>query len=320
MTFISASDRDLMKRLTFVLGFLFVFTAAFSHLLNVYSRKFFDRTAPARWIWAQHSMSANTPVAFFAAREITLPENRVYTRLKILGDPEYTLFVNGKEIAGRAIAEERAFDLYDLSGIVKTGRNRIVVAVRAPQGAGGFLASIDLAPEKQNWVVTDGAWKIYRRWDPLLLEYDVTGLWERPMIIGEPPVGRWNYLEIVTREAIAKPLQMQTPRSRFELKALRPVIRTVSGIAVATNEQANATAFDFDFTKGRVRVSVERNLHFSRAVQLRFANAREELAMSERNLRTVVFAPGEQEVTTSETHSFRYVMAFAKDVRVAVVK
>jgi len=303
-----------------VLAFVFLFTAAFSHLLSVYSRKFFDRTAPARWIWAHHSMSSNEPVAFFAAREITLPENRVYTRLKILGDPEYTLYVNGREIAGRRVGEERAFDLYDLSEIVKTGPNRIVVAVRAPQGAGAFLAAIDLAPETENWVVTDETWKIYRRWDPILLEYDVAGLWERPMIVGEPPVGRWNYLEIMERERESQPVEVLAPRSRSEVAALRPIVRTVNGIAVATTEKAKATAFDFDFTKGRVRVAVERDHHFSRAVQLRFANARSELGTAERNLRTVVFAPGEHEVTTPEAHSFRYVMAFAKDVEVVVVK
>jgi hypothetical protein len=42
---------------------------------------------------------------------------------------------------------------------VKTGRNRIVIAVRAPQGAGGLIASIDIGPEVANWVVTDGSGK-----------------------------------------------------------------------------------------------------------------------------------------------------------------
>src|SRR5687768_9716189 len=38
-------DMDLMKRLTIVLAFIFVFTAAFSHLVSVYAQKFHDRTA-----------------------------------------------------------------------------------------------------------------------------------------------------------------------------------------------------------------------------------------------------------------------------------
>ena len=80
-------------------------------------------------------------------------------------------------------------------------RNRIVVAVRAPQGAGGLLAAIDIAPETENWIVTDGQWKIYRRWDPLILQFDIAGQWERPVIVGEPPIGRWNYQQIVKRDA-----------------------------------------------------------------------------------------------------------------------
>ena len=37
-----------MKRLTIVLAFVFVFTAAFAHLIGVYSQKFFGIDRPAR--------------------------------------------------------------------------------------------------------------------------------------------------------------------------------------------------------------------------------------------------------------------------------
>lgn len=308
-----------MKRLTIVLAFVFVFTAAFSYLVRVYSQKFFDRTATARWIWAHHNMSANEPLAFFAAREIELPPNRVYTRLKVLGDPEYTLYVNGKEVAGRRVGEERSLDYYDLSDLVQTGRNRVVVAVRAPQGAGGLLAAIDIAPETENWVVTDGQWKIYRQWDPLILEFDIAGRWERPMIVGEPPVGRWNYLEIARRDAGQPPAQLLPPKESFALMALLPKITTQGGIAVATAARARAIAYDFGFTKGRVRLTTDQTSGFSRLVQVRFANASNELGLIEWNLRPIVFAPGETSVTTPEVHQFRYVMAFARDVRVEVL-
>ena len=308
-----------MKRLSIVLAFLFVFTAAFSYLAGVYSEKFFDRTAEARWIWAHHNMSANEPLAFFAAREIELPPNRVYTRLKLLGDPEYTLYVNGNEVAGRRVGEERALDYYDLSPLVQTGRNRIVVAVRAPKGAGGLLAAIDIAPETENWVVTDGQWKIYRQWDPLILHFDIAGRWERPMIVGEPPIGRWNYLQIAKREAGLPPARIQPPKEGFALMALLPKITTQGGIAVATAARARATAYDFGFTEGRVRLTTETPSGFSRLVQVRFANASNELGLVEWNLRPIVFAPGETSVTTPEVHKFRYVMAFARDVRVEVL-
>jgi hypothetical protein len=49
------------------------------------------------------------------------------------------------------------------------------------------------------------------------------------------------------------------------------------------------------------------------------ANQSNELGLIEWNLRPIVFAPGETSVTTPEEHSFRYVMAFAGDVRADVL-
>jgi hypothetical protein len=317
---LSEQDKALIKRLSVVLVFVFVFVAAFSHLLRVYSHKFFDRTGPAKWIWAQHPMKSNEPLAFFAAREIELPPKRIYTRLKIAGDPEYTLYVNGREIAGRRVGEQKALDYYDISDLVQTGRNRIVVAIRAPQGIGGLLAAIDIAPETQNWVVSNEQWKIYRRWDPLLLQYDIAGAFESPMIVGKPPIGRWNYLEIARRERDPQPAAASGPADKFLAVALRPEIVNVNGIAVATAIPTDAAAFDFGFTKGRVRISTSSTLSSSRVVPLRFAYQRGELGLIEWNLRPIVFAPGESEVTTPEVHSFRYVMAFARDVDARVLK
>lgn len=316
---VHSSDRDLMKRLTIVLAFVFVFTAAFSHLAAVYSQKFYDRTAPAQLLWARHPMSANEPVAFFAAREVDLPANRVYVRLKLLGDPEYTLYVNGREIAGRLVGEDRALDYYDLSSVMQTGRNRIVVAVRAPKGVGAFLAALDLAPETENWVVSDREWKIYRRWDPLILQYDVAGQWERPAIVGAPPAGRWNFLEIVKHEPEAPAATFVAAKQSFELIALLPTIRTQAGISVAGSERARARAFDFGPVRGRIRVSQERPRGFSRLVQVRFANDPSELGLLELNPRALVLAPGETEVTTPEERLFRYAVAFAPDVKVELV-
>ena len=317
---ISESDRELMKRLGVVLAFVFVFTAAFSHLSAVYSQKFHDRTAPAKLLWAQHPMSANDPVAFFAARDVELPPNRVYVRLKLLGDPEYTLYVNGREIAGRYVGEDRALDYYDLSEVTQTGRNRIVVAVRAPKGAGAFLAALDLAPETENWIVSDAQWKIYRRWDPLILQYDVAGSWELPMIIGAPPIGRWNFLEIAKRKRDAAPETVLGAKESFEFMGLLPTIRTRAGISVAGSERARARAFDFGFTKGRVRVTQRQARAFSRLVHVRFANDRSELGTLEHTPRPIVFAPGETEIVTPEEHSFRYAVAFAPDVKVEVLR
>lgn len=316
-------DRELVKRLSLVLALIFVITAAFSYLLRTYSEKFYDNTGAARWIWAHHRMSDNVPLAFFAARDFMLPEKRVYTRLKILGDPEYTVFLNGREIAGRRaateLAEDRTLDVYDVSSLVKTGRNRLVVAVRAPQGVGGLIASVDIGPEVANWVVTDYTWKIYRQWDPRIIAGDPRDLRpEAPVLIGEPPIGRWNYLETQQRELVPPPGQLAPPRESFEMIGWIPRIRTVGGIAVAVSEKERATAFDFDFTKGRVRLIADHDRAVSEVMNVRFANVREELDSAERNLRPIVFAPGEHTVTTPESHDFRYVLVFGREVRVEV--
>ncbi|HEX9986738.1 MAG TPA: hypothetical protein VGF69_26015 [Thermoanaerobaculia bacterium] len=317
----SAVDRELMKRLTIVVLFIFFFTAAFTRLDRVYSQKFFDVTGQAYWIWAPHRISRNEPVVFFATRDFDLPEQRLYTSIKILGDPEYTLWFNGYEIAGRRVGDERELDVYDVSKLAKTGRNRIVVAVRANQGVGGLLASVDLAPEVENWVVTDARWKIYRRWRPDILLRDSPDLGPAaPMLVGEPPIGRWNYVTSASRE-FAQPFERTIPpREVFTMRALLPTIRTRAGVAISVADPVRAQAFDFGFTKGRVRLTIEGDATVSRAITVRYANAREELDRVEWATRAFVFAPGERTVIDPEVESFRYVLVYGGKAAADVVQ
>ena len=315
-----AEERDLARRLLAVLAFLFVFTAVFAFLDRVYSQKFLDITGDAKWIWAQHRMSDGTPVAFFATRDFDLPERRVFTHLKVLGDPVYTVYVNGQEVAGRAVGEDRALDLYDLGERVRTGRNRVVIAVRAPQGVGGLIASIDIGPEATNWIVTDGSWRIYRRWTPSLLHSNPMSGWEAPAILGEPPEGRWNYLSQQKRALDVRSFVATPPRSTFELVGLIPGISTRGGVAVAISEKKRATVFDFGHVEGQLRLTLRSPHIISRAVPVRFANHSDELGRAEAVHRHVVFAPGEQSVVIPETYSFRYAMVFAREVDAALLK
>ena len=315
------TDYRLVKRLTLALALLFVVAAAFSQLHLVYSQKFFEVTGTAKWIWAHHRMSDDLPLAFFAARDVDLPERRRYTHLKILGDPEYTLFVNGQELAGRRVSpEERQIDFYDLSKVVRTGRNRIVIAVRARQGVGGLIAAIDIGPETENWIVTDDSWRIYRTWSPEILARDVSG-WESPVLVGEPPIGRWNFLPVKKRELDPRPAVVLAAKEEFAMKARMPMIRTRSGVAIQVEEQQRARAFDFGFTSGHIRLTLDKPPLFgSKAVIVRTANLREELGALEWNTRALVFAPGERVVVTPETHDFRYVLVYGVGARADVVR
>ncbi len=91
-------------------------------------------------------------------------------------------------------------------------------------------------------------------------------------------------------------------------------------MAVAGSDPARATAFDFGFTKGRVRLIDDTERPVSKVVNVRFAFDRAELRLAEWNLRPVVFAPGERVVTTPESHDFRYVMLFGRNVRAEIVR
>ncbi|HWW62211.1 MAG TPA: hypothetical protein VN181_12645 [Thermoanaerobaculia bacterium] len=310
-----------MKRLAGVVLFVFLFAAAFTHLERVYSQKFFDVTRKAQWIWAPHRLSDNVPVAFFAARNFDLPRDRYYTHIKVLGDPEYTLYLNGRELAGRRVGEERKIDVFDVSDLAITGRNRLVIAVRATQGVGGLIASIDISPELESWVVTDRRWKIYRRWNPEILRRDGADLGPAaPMILGEPPVGRWDYLTPAAGQFTEPVQRVAAARASTSTKASVPVILTRGGVAIVSSERMRATIFDFGFIRGRVQLTIGGDRDFSRSVNVRFANAKEELSAIDWNLRSYVFAAGERVVVDPEVRSFRYLMVYGADVRTEVLQ
>ena len=311
-----------MRRLAIVAGVVFLFTAAFAKLERTYSQKFNDVTGTAKWIWAPHRMSDNFPLAFFATRNFDLPEKRFYTQLKILGEPEYMVWVNGRVVGTRNVGEERSLDTYDISTLVKTGQNRIVVGVRAPRGVGGLIASIDIGAEAANWVVTDHRWTVYRVWMPELLQVDVPAKGQPPVVVGEPPIGRWNYLQLAKQE-LAQPISGAVqPVESFEQIGYIPTIETRSGVAVAGTARARATVFDFGPADGRLKITLaEPNHGPSQILNVRFANTREELVLAEWGLRPIVIATGEQEFVTPEPHHFRYVMVFGrKQVKAEIVQ
>ena len=111
--------------------------------VSICSTRTNSSTTPARaqWIWQQHRLAQGDPAAFFATHEFDLPPNRSFTRIKMLGDPEYTLYFNGVAIGGRHVGDDNeALDTYDVSALARDKKNRMVVAVRSANGVGGLIA------------------------------------------------------------------------------------------------------------------------------------------------------------------------------------
>jgi hypothetical protein len=316
---VSPGERRLMVRLTLLVLFGLILLAAFDRLDLVYSHKFFDVTGKAQWIWADTELSRELPVAFFATRDFDLPPNRAFTRIKVLGDPEYTLFFNGRELGGRRVGDEAALDVYDVSELARTGRNRMVVAVRSPNGVGGLIASVDITEELLGWVTTDRSWKIVSAWRPDLLLRDPPDA-ARPMLFGGPPTGRWNYLQTAVAVLAVPPSRVIAPRSVTETITYVPQIKIASGVAIATKRRTRARVFDFGPTFGRLRVTRAYITPFTHTIGVRFANAPEELSIVEADVLPVVFAGNERTVVDPEVHHFRYVVLYGERASVEVLQ
>lgn len=318
---VSPADRDLMRRLSIVLGFLVVFTFAFSRLELLYSHKFFDNTGRAEWIWYNHRIASGDPLAFFATRDFDLPPNRYFTKIKIAGDPEYTLWFNGREIGGRRVGEQPTLDVYDVTPLARTKGNRIVVALRSPNGVGGLIAAVDVAADFQNLAITDASWHIVKRWTPDLLVRDPVRVFvAAPLRLGRPPARRWNYLDVRKRDFTIPPHKIIPPTAAFTFNTALAGVDIVEGVAVAVSKKTAATAYDFAPITGRVRLTINGDSNVSRAVQMRFANERSELMTIEGNVQPVVFAPGERAIIDPQVRRFRYVMIYGGGVRAEAVE
>ncbi len=298
-----------MRRLSAVLVFVVALTAVTAQMYRTYAKKFFDFTGPAHWIWASHQISRNVPVVFFAACDFDLPPHRVYTRIKMIGDPEYTLYFNGAEVGGRRIGEARHLDHYDVSKLSRDGKNRILVAVRSANGVGGLLAGVDIAPEAENFVTTGEDWKIFRRWSPDLPLRD-RGTPERPMLIGDPPTGRWNYLSLADGIPARPAERVIPPRSVESFVARVPTVRVVSGVAVAVAVPTRAAAFDFGPVAGRMRLTLSGTQAVPPLVRVRFANHPSELTAIEGEILPFAFGAGERTLLDPEVRQFRYAIVY----------
>jgi hypothetical protein len=317
----SIADRVLIRRLLIIAAAIFVIVAAVSRLELLYSHKFFDNTGTAQWIWQQNRLADGNPAAFFATHDFDLPPNRSFTRIKILGDPEYTLYFNGVAVGGRHVGDDNeALDTYDVSALARDKNNRMVVAVRSANGVGGLIAAIDLTQEFGNFVVTGNGWHIVRRWrDDLLVRDPAANEITRPQLLGRPPARRWNYLVQRDAKPFAPVQRVIAARESFDFETALPEIAVIGGTAVTISRKTHATAYDFGPISGRARFTIRNVGNAARNVTVRFSNERSELFSVEGGVEQFVFAAGERIILDEETRNFRYVTVYGSAASVDVV-
>lgn len=142
------------------------------------------------WIWRDHDLRHVEAAGFYAVKEFDLVAAPADAEVRILGDAEYVLLLNGRRIGSNRFASGATLDRYRVERWLVAGRNRLVVELRSPVGAGGLR--FELLAGGQQLVRSDGSWTIYRtNWRGLFGERPMPA-GERPRLLGRSPLGRWG--------------------------------------------------------------------------------------------------------------------------------
>ncbi|MDH3404753.1 MAG: hypothetical protein OES32_14180 [Acidobacteriota bacterium] len=147
----------------------------------------------AEWIWAETRGEAGAPAAFFAVKDFALDFPVTHAELRIVADEEFRATLNGRDFGAGSYPESGALAAYSV-GDVLGRRNRLLVELRSARGAGGLLAWLDVSGRggRRQTVVSDGTWRVVRRFDESLPRPGSRFRGEPPRVWGPQPTGRWG--------------------------------------------------------------------------------------------------------------------------------
>jgi hypothetical protein len=169
---------------------LAVFVAG-SALAWCVARRYQDRlhraTGPASWIWLTDEVGEEpAPLRFFAAREFDWHGSASRpAQVLLFVDRRYALFFNGAPVGQGRQRPGDPLDAYDLSGLLRRGRNRIVIGAESPDGAGGILFLLTLPDGTQ--LSSDGRWRVAKT------EKELESGGRQAAVWGSPPMYPWGY-------------------------------------------------------------------------------------------------------------------------------
>lgn len=171
---------------------VFVWTGALvlgSELVLLLVRARADRlhlsTGAARWIWATRDLPEPAPLSFTAVKDFVATPSPRPALARIFVDRSYSFRVNGVPVGSGSQKPGDSLHVYDLSSVLRPGRNHIAVVASSPTGAGGILFWLD-AGDRQP-VVSDDSWEIESA-------AEVSGKSPRRAVQwGRPPMYPWRY-------------------------------------------------------------------------------------------------------------------------------
>ena len=156
-------------------------------------------TGDAAWIWAQR-VESGKPLAFVAAADFVVDELPARAEVRLSVDPEYELYLNGTWVGAGAWELGRPLEVWEVSGRLQRGPNRLAVVARAPYGVGGLIAVLVADPgslAERTLAASGRSWRIYTQrpagilegWSALDASHAEPAA---PRVWGKPPIGRWG--------------------------------------------------------------------------------------------------------------------------------
>ena len=141
-------------------------------------------------------MTEVRPEVLFAVKDIVLDELPERATLEVLADEEYWALLNGSPVGAGRYRPGAPRDRYDVTALLRTGTNRLVIEGRSARGTGGLIAQWTVAGARRtrHWS-TGSDWGIARAHEGAFLdpEAELSSL-EPPLVWGAPPIGRWGSL------------------------------------------------------------------------------------------------------------------------------
>ena len=147
-------------------------------------------TGDARWIWVTDTLERVHPVAGLFAAPLRLAAPPPSALLKVCGDREYVVYINGTPAACGWSRPGFNLDLYEVGHLLHQGDNVVAVEVRSPTPAGGVLLALDIAGVGRNVLVSGPAFVLRRHY---ALGPPGSDSLPVPVTWGAPPRFPWGY-------------------------------------------------------------------------------------------------------------------------------
>jgi hypothetical protein len=186
-----ASRNPIGRRQSFALLALAAGLAAGVFALHTFwERELSHLTGKARWIWVTKELDEIHPEAALFVASLRLDAPPRSALLKVCGDREYVVYVNGTAAACGWSRPGFRLDLFDVGHLLRQGDNVIAAEVRSPTPVGGLLLALDVGGVGRNVLVSGPRFRSRERFS---LAAPGPGDGPPPVVWGGPPHFPWGY-------------------------------------------------------------------------------------------------------------------------------